>query len=150
MSYHYYSIDGYGITDDDLKSEIDVTRLMKLIEMSPELKKKFDEWFETNTYGLTTSVILDDFCEHLNGYTGLMVILKEVIWDVEKIEFTISNDFDDVNYLLLEPAYPWYRPQKERYADLTEEKVQEVLNKYLSVVTDDKFDIGYYSCENGG
>lgn len=63
-------------------------------------------------------------------------------------DFVACDGYDAMKYLLFCPSYPWHITEYERH--LTEEKIEEILNRYVSVLTDTPPDIGYQSVENGG
>lgn len=145
MSYATWHIYGYGIRVSDIEVE-STEQIQALLHMAPEYEKKVRQWLEKENIEYPTIQDCEesdqDFC------LGLATILKEVIEEVEQIPFTACDDYDDGDYLLYEPSYPWYRGQSEQ--DLTEEKIHGILSKYVSILTDKPITIDYYSVENGG
>lgn len=85
----------------------------------------------------------DDVC-----MCGLASILSEAIEEAEGIVFTACSDFDGVQYLIYQPSYPWERDGRER--SLTKDQVEEILNRYVSILTDEEIEIDDQSVENGG
>ena len=79
---------------------------------------------------------------------GLATILKEVISEAEGVSFTACDDFNGTDYLIYEPTYPWNMGELEY--SLSEGRVKETLQKYVSILTDKAIDIDYQSIENGG
>ena len=47
MSYNTWHDYGYGICTDDLKEEISLVKLMKLIQLSPNLYERVKEYIDT-------------------------------------------------------------------------------------------------------
>lgn len=145
MSYTTWHIYGYGIRVSDIEVE-SVEQIQALLNMAPEYEKKVRQWIEEENIEHPT---VQDYEEADQEFClGLATILKEVIEEVEQIPFTACDDYNDIDYLLYEPSYPWYRGQSEH--DLTEEKIHGILSKYVSILTDKPIDIDYYSVENGG
>ena len=44
--------------------------------------------------------------------------------------------------------YPWQMQESDR--DVTKERVEEILKKYVSIVSDTELEIDYQEAENGG
>lgn len=72
----------------------------------------------------------------------------EVINEAEGISFTSCNDFYARDYLLYQPVYPWQLSKTD--LNVTQEKLDEIFNKYVSIVTDDPICPEYLAPENGG
>lgn len=145
MSYISWHIYGYGICVSDIEVE-SPDQIQELLRLAPEYEAKIRQWLEIEKIEHPT---IQDYEEADQDFLlGLATILKEVIEEAEGIPFTACDDFNNSDYLLYEPSYPWYRNQSEQ--DLTEEKVQEILSKYVSILTNKPIAIDYYSVENGG
>ena len=113
---------------------------------APKYQKDVQGWLEE--HGISEPTV-DDYLEFDQDYClGLASILKEVIFEAEHIDFVACDGYDAMKYLLFCPSYPWHITEYERH--LTEEKIEEILNRYVSVLTDTPPDIGYQSVENGG
>lgn len=99
MSYNTWHDYGYGICTDDLKEEISLVKLMKLIQLAPNLYEKVKEYIDTYYDGQITKTydILESYVEDCgeNNYGGLAEIMYEVIKEVEGIELYVCTDFDD-------------------------------------------------------
>lgn len=92
---------------------------------------------------------MDDILESDQEYhLGLVTVLQNVILEAENIRFTVCDDYNSETYLVYEPSYPWNMPEKER--NLTEETLRRILAKYISILTDEVFEVDYCSVENGG
>ena len=142
VTWHNY---GYGICVSELVN-IPVERLRLLLEQAPSFCKEVDTWLVENGIENPT---YDDYMEFDDEYmTGLATILSRVIEEVEHIHFTACKDFDNDDFLIYMPRYPWELPDSEH--DLTEERIEDILTAYVSILTDEAITIGYQSVENGG
>lgn len=141
-TWHNY---GYGIRVSDI-TEVPVERLKLLLERAPDFCKEIENWLLKNgidhpTYG--------DYMEFDDEYIlGLATILSSVIEEAEHVHFTACDDFDGNDYLIYMPSYPWELSENE--CGLTEKRIEEILRKYVSILTDDELTICYQSAENGG
>lgn len=140
MSFHYFSIDGYGAKIDKINPTKE--SIEKLLENAPKVKESFGE-FES-------AIDVLDY-EGLSGF-GLCSLIADVIKEKENILFDVCDDFDGKQYILCCPIYPWSNFDNiEEYKKLTPEKINLLLEKYIRMV-DEKaiYDLDYQSCENGG
>lgn len=145
MSFQTWHNYGYGICVSDI-DEPSVERLNALLECAPESKARINSWFAENDIDKPT---YDDYMEYDYTYMyGLATLLAEVIEEAEGVTLTACSNFDGDQYLIYQPSYPWDRTEAE--ADLTSEKIDEILIKYVSILTDESIDIDYQSVENGG
>ena len=78
---------------------------------------------------------------------GLASLLSDVIKEAEHIQFTSCSYSAGNDYMIYIPSYPWELAESERR--LTEDKIVEVLSRYISLLTDKVPDINYQSVENG-
>lgn len=148
MSYCSWTVDGYGICVDDIDTTPE--RLLKLASMNPDVLKDvreyLDEYFDGQGYMDETLTMEDfeelegDYCEH-----GVSYVLLQV---TEGITLEYTTDYNGTPYILYTPTYPWYMNAKEK--GITEEYVETIFRKYVSVLTDKPVKIDYYSVENGG
>lgn len=155
MSYSTWHDYGYGICTSNLKNEISVVRLMKLIQTAPKLYGKVKQYIEDCCDGqiMETHDLLNSYVENYGeiNYGGLSEIMFEVIKEVEGIELLACTDFDGKNYLIYPPIYPWtLRKMSEKEQMLTEKDLEEIYSKYLKIVTDETLEADYQSVENGG
>lgn len=145
MSYISWHTYGYGICVSDIKEQ-SLERLQKLISTAPKFQKKIQEWLENCKI---TDPVYEDYLEFDQDYMlGLATILKEVILETEDIDLVACNSYDDIEYLLYAPEYPWNQGKHRQL--MTEEAVASLLKKYVSILTDEMVDIDYQSVENGG
>lgn len=107
----------------------------------------YTSW-HTYGYGICLSRLECDSMERMQKLLELAIILQNVIQEAEDIRFTACDDYNSEPYLLYEPSYPWNMPVQER--NLTEEKLRQLLSKYVSILTDEVFEVDYCSVENGG
>ena len=61
----------------------------------------------------------------------------------------VADDYNGVSYLLFEPFYPWSKVS-DAEKNATEDGIEEMLYKYVRVLTDKPVKVTYYSVENGG
>ena len=145
MSFRIWHDYGYGIKVDDIHTEL--FQLQQLIKMAPKYKKELDDYFQDCEI---EEPIFDDYMEIENdeGRRGLNTILQKVILECEDIVLSALDDFDSVQYLVFYAGYPWSYSEREKC--FTEHDIDEVLRRYVSVLTDEAIDIGYQSSENCG
>lgn len=152
MAYENLTCYGYGICTSELTKEIEIDRLLGLIKTAPALHKKITRFFADSgsLENIETYDILTVYVETCGDYNsgGLAEILREVIMETEKIDLMVCEDYESETYLLFEPRYPWSESTEEE-KNLTEEKLNEIFRKYLRIVTDEKFEVGYLKVENG-
>lgn len=147
MSYSTWHNYGYGIYTSDLIID-SVERIEELMSHAPEYRKEIHEWFEDCD---NTAPTVDDYLDFDQDYNnGIAAILQEVIKEATGIEFTACDNFDCMRYLIYiyMPSYSWYMTERDR--TVTQEELDEVLKKYVSIVTDSKIEIDYQEVENGG
>lgn len=141
MSWHIY---GYGICVSDIKEQ-SLERLQKLISMAPKFQKRIQEWFKDCEI---TDPAYEDYLEFDQIYMlELATILKEVILETEDIELLACDSYDGTDYLLYSPVYPWEQGNHRQL--MTEEAVQELFQKYVSILTNEVIETDYQSVENG-
>lgn len=155
MSYHTWHDYGYGICIDDIKEEISLVRLMKLIQTAPKLYGKVTKYIDEYLDGQVMEVdeILTGYVEECSdiNYGGLAEILYEVILENEGIELYVCTDYNCKEYLMYQPFYPWsFKYLSEKEQNLTEEALSAIYEKYVNIVTDQIILVDYQSCENGG
>lgn len=155
MGYNTRHDYGYGICIDDIKEEISLVRLMKLISTAPKLYKKVTKYIDEYLDGQLMEVdeILTEYveaCSDIN-YGGLAEILYEVILENEGIELYVCTDYNGKEYLLYTPLYPWdYKKLSENELNLSEESLSAIYGKYVCIVTKQVIPVEYQSVENGG
>ena len=146
MSYHTWHVYGYGICVDDIIRNTTVDRIGRLLALSPTYNEKMQEYLKECDIENPT---VDDYNEYDEGcLKGIATILQEVIEEVEDIPLCAARDYDDCEYLVFEPMYPWAENEKVR--ELTEEKLKQIFEKYVSILTDQPIEIGFQEIENGG
>lgn len=145
MSYNTWHIYGYGIQTSKIPV-CSVENIEALLSMAPIFQSKVQAWLDELEI---TAPSYEDYIEFDQDFMlGIATILKEVILEAEGIEFTACENFNAESYLVYEPSYPWCMPDKER--TISEDAITEILQKYVSVLTDEAIEIGYQSVENGG
>ena len=145
MSYHTWITYGYGVRTDNIKVK-SLEALQNLIALAPLAKEDFKNWFEENNIESPT---IEDYYEYdENDGCHLAAILRMVIMETEGVELTACNDFEDRDYLIYEPIYPWGLTAVDR--TMTKEKIEAILQKHLSIITDNIPMCDYQEAENGG
>lgn len=134
-------ITGYGVCISKLDIN-SVERIEALLDYAPKLKKKIKETFAEN--GITTPT-LDDYDEYDDGdtFSGIAGILQDVILEDVHILFDVYENYNCERFLIFEPRYPWNinRYTDDLYLNITQEQIKEILNKYISVITDSEIHI---------
>lgn len=138
-TWHNY---GYGICTDEIDGNTTVERVENLLACAPIFRNKLHSYFENEGSVLET---VEDYTEY--GAYGLAYILQEVIEEAEGIHFASCDNYDAECYLIYAPRYPWQITEKD--ASLTKEKIREILNKYVSILTDTEISVDYQVIENG-
>lgn len=143
--YNTWCVNGYGVRVDNL--DITLEKVRELISKAPEFENEIKTYFKE--LGITKPT-LEDYIECDEDYQGgIAYIFKRTISEAENVEFSYAENSNNEWYLLLCPSYPWYKITAEE-SNLTEEKVKEIIKKYISILSDKELDIDYQSAENGG
>lgn len=138
-TYHIY---GLGVRTSTIPTE-DVKRLERLLALAPSYNECLQEYFETQ--GIDEPSWKDYMDTDFDFQLGLPAILREVIEEAEGIDLTACDNFDGDKFLLYEPKYPWNLPYAEK--DLTEDKLREMFEKYVRILTDEEVEVEYHSIE---
>lgn len=164
MSYETWEDSGYGIISSEIKTTPE--RIKNLLDLAPKYKKKLEDYLKE------LEVPLEEFYENPesvwdelsgeypdDGYGNsynmslVTVFLKNVILEKENIFLSSFDDFDEEEYLMLLPFYPWSDRTPEEKA-LTKEKFDKIFHKYISVIAENAgssvLNMDYYTCKNGG
>lgn len=151
MSYHSWTVDGFGFCVDDIPYDtLTIEKILNLASMNEKLFKNVREYLdeickeEDITYDDLTIDDLDEL-EGDYGDRGLTHILLNVIKDIH-VMFT--DDYEGVPYILYAPKYPWGMSEEEK--SYTKEDVIAVFEKYIKILTDVPVQFDYYCVENGG
>ncbi len=145
MSYHTWHNYGYGICVDDIQAQ-SVQRLQALLKLAPKLDGRIHAWLSDLS---VTEPDWDDYMEFdRDYYLGLATILQQVIEEADGLCLTACDDSSGRTYLIYQPRYPWEITEKE--LDLTEDKLNELFSRYVSILTDDPIEIDAQEVENGG
>ena len=145
MSYQTWHTYGFGVCTEKIQIR-SVEDLEKLISLAPKYEMEIKEWLDGNEIEKPT---IDDYLEYdEDEYCKLASILKAGIYEVEEVEFTACNNFDGENYLIYEPSYPWHMSKAD--SSMTEERIEEIMRKYISIVTNQMPEMDYQSVGNGG
>lgn len=152
MSYHVYTIDGYGICDADNACEMTKERIEKLLALAPEVSKRFHESFGTD-YEVED---MDDYESEYGCIQGGFALLCDVMNEAEHsdslcdgIEFVSCEDFDCRRYVMYVPTYPWRMSDREKRM-ISSGFIGELFTKYAKILFGMPPIVDYYTCENGG
>ena len=95
-----------------------------------------------------SELTMEDYLGYDTEYDyQLASLMRLVIKEAEGIDLVPCDDLNAWNYLLYMPSYPWRMSETD--LRLTEEKLDEIFQKYFSVVTDDEISPTYLNLENG-
>ena len=147
MSYQTWHTYGFGFCVDDIETTPE--RLLKLasldkktlLDVEDYLKVRFDGEYKVE------ELTMEDFCD-LEGMfceRDVSYVLSRVI---KEIPVVYADDYEGTPYILYCPTYPWNL--KENEIGLTKEKVEEIFEKYIEILTDDVVLIDWQEVENGG
>lgn len=146
MSYHTWSVNGYGICTNDIETTKD--RVENLLSLAPNFNNIIQTYFKECDI---ENPSLDDYLEYDEDYcSGIAYLLQQVIEEKENVRLDIAEDFDCYYYLLLCPHYTWSNITMEEKKLDAIAKVDNLFKKYISILTDKNIDIDYQSVENGG
>ena len=146
VTWHFY---GYGIKVDEI-GEVSKERIKSLIDLAPVFKEQLQEQLEEMQ---VSDPDLEDYCNAMQNanldfaFLGLASILKYVMEEVENLNFVACDNYDHEHFLIFTPQYPWRMTEREQ--QVTEESLNDIFTKYVSVLTDKEIDIDYQSVENG-
>lgn len=144
MSYHSWIEYGYGVITSKIILK-NVEGLKKLLRLAPNYEAEIKEFFKANDI---TQPTIEDYLEYEMEENYLATILQKVIFETESIDFFACQDHDGYNYLLYLPSYPWYMQQNEY--SITKEYIENILNKYIGILSDNFPKPDYLECHNGG
>lgn len=143
MSYQIYITYGYGICVSDLK-EPTLKSITDIISVAPIYRKSILDVLNNKV-----NPTIDDVYEMLEyEHLGIAEIFAEVIQECENVELTACDDFDGKTYLVYEPCYPWNLPESDR--NITQNTIECIIKKYISMYTDESLEFDYQCVENGG
>lgn len=152
MSYKTWTTYGFGFCVDDILRDVALTpkKILELAAMEPSVLNIVHEYLNEicEDRGITYEELdvndfedlEGDYCEH-----GIAFILYNVITDIPVV---YANSYDGDQYILYCPSYPWNLTEQEK--SLTREKIEEIFQKYISVLTDEYIEIDRKEVENGG
>ena len=144
MSYKTWHTYGIGFCVDDIQTTPE--RLLRLAELDEETLLKVQNYISNIEDDFDELTIEDfddlegDFCER-----GVSYVLSKVIKEIPVI---YVDDYDGTPYILYCPTYPWNLTESE--VGLTRDKVEEIFQNYIDILTDDIVNIDYQEVENGG
>lgn len=145
MSFSTWHNYGYGLQTDNINIK-SVECLEELIGRAPKYQAHIKEYFMEREIVRPT---IEDYLELDEDFNnGLASIMYEIIKETEGVELTACDDFECCHYLLYQPLYPWQ--MKSEDSQMTEERLDEIFERYFSIITDDAISLDYLSPENGG
>ncbi len=83
MSWHGWHTYGYGVKISEL-GEISMSKVVELVQTAPNFAKDFNKWLSDCEIKEPTLEDLEEFDTY--HCLGLVTVLKEIIFEVEKIE----------------------------------------------------------------
>lgn len=145
MSFKTWHDYGYGICVSNLTIN-SVEKIEELLSHAPKYREEIHEYFKECEI---TEPTVDDY-EELDDdlCNGFATLLKEVIYEATEINLDSVSDYSSWRYLIYSPRYPWNITSVDM--TVTKEKLNEIFNKYVSIITDSEINIGYQSVENFG
>ena len=144
-SYHTWTVDVYGICTSEIETTVE--KIEELLKYAPNFAQEINDHFKK--WGIEEPD-LDDYLEYDSDYySGIAYIMQGVIKEAEDIQLDVAENFDCDWFLLLCPCYPW-TPLTEKEKNLTDDILDDIFRKYVSILTDKEITIEYQSVENGG
>lgn len=136
---------GYGVCLKGLEFN-SIERVEKMLSYAPNFRKTIHEWFKQCEIEHPTMEDYLDFDQ--DYYNGMAFLLKSVMVEAEQIPFASCDDASGATYVLFQPSYPWDMTRNQR--KVTKRKIEKVIKKYLSMITDSKFAVCFEAAENCG
>ncbi len=150
MSYHAYTIDGYGICDADNACEVTKERIENLLSLAPEVSKRFHKEFGTD-YEIED---VDNYEADYSYIHGIFALLGDVMNEAEYsdslygVGFVMCDDFNCRQYVMYVPTYPWRMTDREKSMTLSD--LGAIFRKYSEILFGEPSEVDFYTCENGG
>jgi hypothetical protein len=145
MSFQTWHNYGYGICVDGI-SDVTVEKLQSLLHLAPQLENEIHEWLSECEI---TDPTYEDYLEFDQDFhLGLATLLSKTVKEVEDIDLTACDDFKGKTFLIYMPRYPWHMCKTDYF--VTEESLQSLFGRYVSLLTDKPINIEYQEIENGG
>ena len=136
---------GIGVCTSDLQIK-SLAAVKELVALSPRLEKEIADYFMDCEIDMPE---IDDYLEYdQDCCNGIAYLLRQVMIDAEDLKFTACDDYDGRRYIMYQPSFPWDMSDEEK--SLSKDTVAGIITKYVSVITDDHFDIVDISAENYG
>ena len=137
-TYHIY---GFGVELSQI-GEVELERLEQLIGMAPVLESKIRKWFKEENINKPKP---ENYYEFDEENLGLPTLLKEVIFELEGVDFTAGEDLNNRTYLLYESKYPWNMTPVDCF--MTPERLSSLYRKYIKIISDSEYEIECHSVE---
>ena len=149
MSYSMWSVDGRGICVHSLK-KVTVDGVFRLLEKAPKTKTKVLGYLKDCNVKQADATLediaeMEDSC----GYMGIGTILRDVIEEAEDVLLDVCEDCDCKQYLLFTPFYPWSNVSDAKRS-MTKERLDEIFEEYVGLLTDEYIEVCEYSVPNCG
>lgn len=136
---------GYGVCLRKLEFN-SVERIQELLSHAPGFRNSIYETFRK--CGIENPT-LDDYLEADQDFdNGMAYLLQGVIEEAENFQLTACDDYEGDRYLIFQAKYPWDMRFKDLF--VTKKKIRKIISKYLSIVTDSEFSVGFEEAEGFG
>ena len=172
MSFHSYTIDGYGIEITSYTDKINAKSFVETLRSAPVTLARVKDYLltlepESNSdvsrgvdeiLDELTTFSNDELVKRLEDYeaddyfvSGISAVIAEAMSEDENIPFTLCDDFYGNAYILIEPSYPWTDISAKEKA-LTKEYLDTLFTNWVSALcgTEISVKVDYQSVENGG
>lgn len=139
---------GHGICTDNIHTTID--KIKTLLAMAPRAYDLcVDAFKDAEEDGITT---VDEFADYIGqGWdeyeeAGLATILAVVINEREGIKLLPTMDCAGFSYLVMPERLPWNFNHADK--NLTEDGLNNIIGKYVRMLTDEDIEIKYWHIES--
>lgn len=143
---------GYGLMTDDRWATVD--NIFALLEAAPAYKAEVmpdiqlwldDEGIKDIRKDIDPRTAVNELLSILQdetGEEGIHVVLARVIDEVEGIELVATSYDESFPFLVLDIRAPWNLPCKVK--NLTQAQMDQTFRKYISMLTDEEVELGFY------
>ena len=127
MSWRTWDVNGYGISDEDIRLVYDTKDIMHLLKNAPITRDIIETWLR-NQSDPNDDCIFDEY-EDEQGRSGGLAIITKAVSEIEDITLEY-HCAENGNFILFPPYYPWQDHTKNDN-NMTTDKLDLIYTKYF-------------------